>query len=357
MPPTPVARYRPRPLLRRLAPRLGMTLTELSDAAGLPRATAQDASPSVSAEQYLRIWDTVDALLPDGVRIEDVQDVVRSPDNAQTMAFCSCQDVSEGLKRLSVFVPLTSPFRLRVAVSNAVQVTIENRDPKVALAPRQAQVVIMQIIELMRLGTESYVRPTCVTLPDGPNARPALAQFADCPIEEGPTRIEVSPTDAQRPLIGFEGTRWAFLDRSDLAVSDRAHAGETTSDQLRSALRSVLPGGCTDANAVAARLQTTKRSLQRRLQSEGTSFGAELERVRQDLAASYLSQEDLRIEEIALLLGFRDPNSFYRAFQGWTGMTPRAARATAQASGAGVAPGGPAPMAAVRPPQASTRSA
>ncbi len=41
---------------------------------------------------------------------------------------------------------------------------------------------------------------------------------------------------------------------------------------------------------------------------------------------AYLSNRDLNTEEISFLLAFRDPNSFYRAFQDWTGMTPLQAR-------------------------------
>ncbi len=37
--------------------------------------------------------------------------------------------------------------------------------------------------------------------------------------------------------------------------------------------------------------------------------------------------------EISFLLGFEDPNSFVRAFQGWTGRTPQAARLAHTASG------------------------
>ncbi|GKT25972.1 hypothetical protein [Acidovorax sp. SUPP3334] len=36
--------------------------------------------------------------------------------------------------------------------------------------------------------------------------------------------------------------------------------------------------------------------------------------------------------EIAFLLGFEDPNSLIRAFQGWTGATPNAVRLAHAAS-------------------------
>ena len=41
----------------------------------------------------------------------------------------------------------------------------------------------------------------------------------------------------------------------------------------------------------------------------------------------YLKRADMSVQEISYLLAYRDPNSFYRAFQGWTGMTPGEARA------------------------------
>ncbi|WP_299149349.1 hypothetical protein [uncultured Tateyamaria sp.] len=44
------------------------------------------------------------------------------------------------------------------------------------------------------------------------------------------------------------------------------------------------------------------------------------------LARQYLCNTDLQVEEISYLLACRDPNSFGRAFQGWTGQTPMAVR-------------------------------
>jgi len=70
----------------------------------------------------------------------------------------------------------------------------------------------------------------------------------------------------------------------------------------------------------------SKRTLQRRLEAEGASFRALLNASRENLARHYLRNTTLSGGEIAFLLGFEDPNSFYRAFQGWTGQTPEGVR-------------------------------
>ena len=47
---------------------------------------------------------------------------------------------------------------------------------------------------------------------------------------------------------------------------------------------------------------------------------------RRELAHHYLGSTTLTAAEISFLLGFADPNSFYRAFRTWTGATPEQAR-------------------------------
>ncbi|XXZ33163.1 helix-turn-helix domain-containing protein [Sorangium sp. So ce321] len=41
---------------------------------------------------------------------------------------------------------------------------------------------------------------------------------------------------------------------------------------------------------------------------------------------SSLEKTSLPVAEISFLLGFSEPNSFYRAFRAWTGATPDEAR-------------------------------
>ena len=57
-----------------------------------------------------------------------------------------------------------------------------------------------------------------------------------------------------------------------------------------------------------------------------------LAEVREQLARHYLTHSRISNTEIALLLGFSDPNSFFRAFHDWTGRTPDTVRGEAPAA-------------------------
>jgi len=94
------------------------------------------------------------------------------------------------------------------------------------------------------------------------------------------------------------------------------------------------PLGRLGAVDVAQAMFITKRTLQRRLDREGTSFRKILERLLSELAARHLLDSDLSVETIALTLGYNDASAFRKAFHRWYGQSPtryrRAMRETAQ---------------------------
>lgn len=55
-----------------------------------------------------------------------------------------------------------------------------------------------------------------------------------------------------------------------------------------------------------------------------------LNETREHLAKHYLKTSGISGAEISFLLGFEDPNSFFRAFHAWTGETPEQARGALQ---------------------------
>ncbi len=94
--------------------------------------------------------------------------------------------------------------------------------------------------------------------------------------------------------------------------------------RIRSTLSRSLATEEPSVQMVASRLGTTARTLQRRLQEEGTSFSAVLDGVRRDLADRYLDGDRMGVSEIAFLLGYSDASAFARAYRRWNGRAPRA---------------------------------
>ncbi|MDR3419254.1 MAG: AraC family transcriptional regulator ligand-binding domain-containing protein [Nevskia sp.] len=74
---------------------------------------------------------------------------------------------------------------------------------------------------------------------------------------------------------------------------------------------------------VAGKLGIPERTLRRRLSEEGVSYRNLLKQIRHAAALHYLGQTDMRIERIALRLGYRETASFRKAFKEISGKSPR----------------------------------
>ena len=90
---------------------------------------------------------------------------------------------------------------------------------------------------------------------------------------------------------------------------------------MRSALSELLPGGQCSIEDVADKLGLSRRTLQRKLAEEDTTFQKQLNSVRETLAIHYIRNTEMTSNDIAFLLGYAELNSFLRAFTVWTGMS------------------------------------
>ena len=92
-----------------------------------------------------------------------------------------------------------------------------------------------------------------------------------------------------------------------------------------------LRRGRPTALGVARQLHMSQRTLVRRLEAEGTSFSAQLDDLRRQLALRFVCSPNLPLSEITNLLGFSHVQGFHRAFKRWTGQTPIQYRESQQA--------------------------
>lgn len=85
----------------------------------------------------------------------------------------------------------------------------------------------------------------------------------------------------------------------------------------------LLPTGHPTIEHAAHRLGIPVRTLQRRLQEGGQSYGELVDAMRYRRACRLLDKPGTRVADVARALGYADPSSFSRAFRRWTGMAPR----------------------------------
>lgn len=126
----------------------------------------------------------------------------------------------------------------------------------------------------------------------------------------------------------------AFLDRpipkADRSLSAvlRRHADDllaalpaphSVASSLQRHLIATLADGLPGIADAAQALGMSTRSLQRKLEEEGTSFKDVLDDVRRTLAISHLRDGNRTVSEVAFLVGFSEVSAFSRAFRRWTG--------------------------------------
>lgn len=93
------------------------------------------------------------------------------------------------------------------------------------------------------------------------------------------------------------------------------------SQHMMALLRSFEPP-LPDLNVLVKRLHISARTLNRRLQEEGTSFRQIKNRVLHTWARQYLTETRQTVESIAVLLGYGDTANFRRAFRNQEGCSP-----------------------------------
>ena len=92
--------------------------------------------------------------------------------------------------------------------------------------------------------------------------------------------------------------------------------------RLQGLLRiSILSDDCS-LQSVATRLGHHPRTLNRRLQSTGTTFRAELAAARYHLGRQFLGTSDLSVADIASMLGYASTSAFSHAFKRQAGIGP-----------------------------------
>lgn len=311
---------------------LGFQPAHVLRRAGLPQDLLSRPGQSLSTTQYLCFWQSLEDEAADPLfALRIIESVSAESFNPPVFAALCSANLMQAVQRLAKYKQLVAPMSLDIEVAGNGDLTLS---PRWLLAqgdiPYSLQVAELAFfVRLVPLATREPVNALGVTLPALPPAAHArqYASFFGVPVQRGASlSIRFAAVDALRPFLTLNEGMWRVFEPDLRRRLSELDATAATAERVRALLLELLPSNAASIEEVAARLCMSKRTLQRRLEDEGENFRALVNGTRESLARHYLENTALSGTEIAFLLGFEDPNSFYRAFLDWTGQTPDRAR-------------------------------
>lgn len=306
--------------------RLGLDVETLLARAGVERSALYDPDARLPASQANALWREAYAAANDpflALRAAEASPfgAFRAMDYLGTTG----PTLGEGLRRVAAYFHLIDP-RGSIAVSEgADRVTLRFRAAAGVPLPQPAQEYTLAILLFRaRDSIGAPLRPAEVrfTFPRPPDAGEHVRIFGIEPVFASEDAALVLPRAAwDAPTRGSDPALFALLDEHARRLAD-ARAEEDVGARVSAAIAASLAGREPTMSAVARRLATPARTLQRRLAAEGTSFTRLLDEVRRERAEAFLAARDVSIAEVSFLLGFSEQSAFARAFRRWTGRTP-----------------------------------
>jgi len=306
---------------------LGLSPRDVLVNAELPSHLFDFPAARVPVEQYFALWHAIGRVSKNpGIGIALGRAVEPDLTEPLFLAVMSAYDLGSALDVLSRYKRALCPEELVLQIDEAAeQITFVYRWPGAATVPQTlVDAELAFIVERCRRGTRhpEFVPREIHLAVDTLDPAGGHAEFFRCPIRLGAPEAAVvfAATDLARRFVTFNPELLHVLLPHLQAQSPAVP--QSAINRVRSAIVERLHGRRPTVEAVARELAMSRRALQRLLGEHGTTFRELLDDERNQRARAYLGSTTLSDAEVAFLLGFEDPNSFYRAFRSWNDMSP-----------------------------------
>jgi AraC-like DNA-binding protein len=224
-------------------------------------------------------------------------------------------------------------------IDSTTELVIDTEADQVRFGPRQvsADPSSYPAIEYMlaachlrvRDMTRTDHRPLAVhfAAPPQPHTRELERAFG-CPVfwNADAHRLHFALNDWDTPTAQPDPALFAVIEDHARILKERHPSSASLLQALDQLLERGWENGEPTIDDAARNLGMSARTLQRRLQEEGTAFAERMDDARRRTTLHWLRCPDVSLTEIAYLVGFREQASLSRAVRRWTGQSPRELR-------------------------------
>lgn len=160
---------------------------------------------------------------------------------------------------------------------------------------------------------------------------PAYEEFFQCSVlfEQSCNELRIDTTWMDEPMRRHNELTFQTVQKICAEMLEQMGPTSGIARELRLALLEST-GRFPSFEAICQRFGTSPRTMRRKLQIEGTSYGALVNETRIRLAKKYLRETVMTIDEIAIRISYSGASNFRRAFQRATDVTPSAFRCAAR---------------------------
>jgi AraC-like DNA-binding protein len=231
----------------------------------------------------------------------------------------------DALDTLCRYLRLVNPsMTIRVEDTDSLVVIREDLLPSPGVPMRQSvELAVGVLFRMLRDLTGPHWRPleVCFTHRPPMDVQPHRAFFGRrVKFNQEFNGLVCLAVDLSKPREPGDPVAAGFARKHlDLALRDRS---ESVQEACRQLILALLPGGACTAQEVARHMRVDRRTLHRRLDTEGLTFSGLLDQVRANLIESHLRESDLPLREVAELLGFSRQSSFSHWFRRRFGCSP-----------------------------------
>lgn len=309
----------------RILEEIGLNIEQILKEANIPYRVFNDSKFTLSEQQYLDILSVIDRHVDiDSILLfNDVEN--RTIFDPAIFAGLCGENGYRCIKRLSKYNKLKGPivFDL-VETEEELIIHIQFKDGKdlPAFALLSQHVTLTSIL---RKGTgRSEIRPS--KLCSAFDYSPKIDTYFGTKSEKKQfNKIVFNKNDLAIPFITNNNNMWSYLEIELNKRIEELQMDESYSAKVRKVLFEIIPSGISDTEYISKELGVSRRTLQRKLKEEGTTYIEQLNHTREMLVRNYLKM-DMTLDEIAFLVNYSDAKSLSRAFQVWSGMSVTAYR-------------------------------
>jgi AraC-like DNA-binding protein len=298
--------------------------------AGIDRRILQHEGSRITFQQHAALLDQAAAATGDdcfGLTLAsqpiDLRDV-----GLLAYVGLSSRTLGDGVRNLVRYAAVLNEgvrITLDVGQSQAI-IELQLIDPTVRDRRQVTEFAIANFVRAQRFLTLRHLSPAAVTFVHPRIDKiEAFERFFGCTVSFQQARYAVclAPSQLAIPITTADDRLLRVLTSyCQTILADRKQSSSDLRHEIERVLLDLLPRGGADAQSVARALGMSVRTLSRRLKAEGAAFNTIRDRLRADLARSYLADGRLSRGQIAYLLGYAQISSLSHAAKRWTAQVP-----------------------------------